>query len=225
VRREGVIVFDPAETLVASACAPAAHSISPPTPIGGPRRWRRSRGELAAIVKADVALPDGADPGYRTQSREVRQLGDIVAMLDLPAGQSLYALETAWMRRVVGPRRLAVATGARGRRAVARRQLHEHLLARDDGVGRVGGVGGAAELRVEASGRSDRAERRGGLRDPGAPGQALREEPDRLDTVRVVIWQFAARELAFGDWRLSGSGLGAVVYSRSVTKWGQTPRR
>lgn len=53
--------------------------------------------------------------------------------------------------------------------------------------------------------------------------QALREDPQRLDRVRVVVWQFAARELAFGDWRLSGSGLGAVVSSRIVTNRGQTP--
>jgi alginate O-acetyltransferase complex protein AlgJ len=30
----------------------------------------------------------------------------------------------------------------------------------------------------------------------------LAREPDRLDGKRVVIWQFAARELAFGDWKV-----------------------
>jgi alginate O-acetyltransferase complex protein AlgJ len=30
----------------------------------------------------------------------------------------------------------------------------------------------------------------------------LRAGPERLGGKRVVIWQFAARELAFGDWRV-----------------------
>ena len=34
-----------------------------------------------------------------------------------------------------------------------------------------------------------------------ASRQALRQEIWRLDGKSVVIWQFAARELSFGDWK------------------------
>jgi hypothetical protein len=225
VRREGVIVFDPGETLVAERVRTGRPQYFATDTHWRPEAMEAVARELAAMVKAEVALPDGAEPGYRTQSREVRQLGDTVAMLDLPAGQSLYALETAWIRRIVD----------RDGRPWRPEREADVLLLGDSftnifSLGTMGwgeSAGLAEQLSYELRRPVDRIVQN----DAGAYatrerlGQALREEPDRLDTVRVVIWQFAARELAFGDWRLSGSGLGAVVYSRSVTKWGQTPRR
>jgi alginate O-acetyltransferase complex protein AlgJ len=35
-----------------------------------------------------------------------------------------------------------------------------------------------------------------------ATREMLRREPDRLDGKRVVVYQFAVRELAFGDWKV-----------------------
>ncbi len=40
------------------------------------------------------------------------------------------------------------------------------------------------------------------LRDADAGDSAV-PAADRLTGKRVVIWQFAARELAFGDWRIT----------------------
>ncbi|MCL4847168.1 MAG: hypothetical protein KJ066_11570 [Acidobacteria bacterium] len=223
VRREGVVVFDPAEMLVAERVRTGRPQYFATDTHWRPEAMEAVARELAAMVKAQVALADRRDPGYRTQSREVRQLGDTAAMLDLPVGQSLYAPETAWIRRIVG----------RDGRPWRPDREADVLLLGDSftnifSLGTMGwgeSAGLAEQLSYELRRPVDRIVQN----DAGAHAtrerlaQALREEPDRLNPVRVVIWQFAARELAFGDWRLLGSGLGAVVSSQIVTNRGQTP--
>jgi alginate O-acetyltransferase complex protein AlgJ len=73
----------------------------------------------------------------------------------------------------------------------------------DEGLGWGGGAGLAEQLAYRLQRPVDRvAQNAGGA---WAARQALRRElrsdPARLDGARVVVYQFAERELAFGDWR------------------------
>lgn len=223
LRAEGVVVFDPADLLVAARVRTDRPQFLATDTHWRPEAMEQVARELAGVVRAHVALPDVAEAGYRTQSREVRHLGDTVVMLDLPATQGLYSPEIAWIRRIVD----------RDGRPWRPDREADVLLLGDSftnifSLGTMG-WGEAAGLAEQLSYELQRPVDRFVQNDAGAYAtrerlaQALREDPQRLDRVRVVVWQFAARELAFGDWRLSGSGLGAVVSSRIVTNRGQTP--
>ena len=67
------------------------------------------------------------------------------------------------------------------------------------GWGDAAGLVEQLSYRVAAAGRSARAKRPGCVRDAV---DAAATGVDRLDGKRVVIYEFAARELAFGDWQI-----------------------
>jgi hypothetical protein len=202
VRREGVIVFDVAEALVAERVRTGR-----PQYLATDTHWRPDTMEdvarrLAVLIGERVSLAASPGPGHRVQSREVRQLGDIAAMLDLPLDRHVYSPETVWVRRVVGP------DGGLWRPA------------RDAGVLVLGdsftniyslgtmGWGDSAGFAEHVSAALERPVDRIVQNDAGAFAtrdlfrRALLSDPARFDNLRVVVYQFAARELAFGDWRL-----------------------
>jgi alginate O-acetyltransferase complex protein AlgJ len=123
-------------------------------------------------------------------------------MLDLPAGRTLYPPETVWVRRVLEPD----GTPWRPARGA------EVLLLGDSFTNIYSlpslGWGDAAGLAEQVSYLLRRPVDRIVQNDQGAFatrerfGRALQEDPDRFAGTRVVIYQFAARELAFGDWRV-----------------------
>lgn len=126
---------------------------------------------------------------------EITHHGDIAGMLSLPESQTLIPPETIRHQRVKQPD-----------------APHRVLLLGDsfsnifslEGMG-WGTHGGFAEHLGAALGEPVRALRRN---DAGASAtrsllaQDLARGHDRLDGIRVVVWQFAAREFALGDWSL-----------------------
>jgi alginate O-acetyltransferase complex protein AlgJ len=198
LQREGVLVFDAAAVLAEAARASQATQY-----LAADTHWRPEAMEavaerLVAFVRAQVALPDTA-AGYRLEPREIRQLGDIAVMLDLPANQTLYPQETVTIRRVLGP------DGTPWRPA----RTADVLLLGDSFSNIYSlpslGWGDAAGLAEHVSYLLQRPVDRIVQNDQGAfaTREMLRRGgADRLAGKRVVIYQFAARELMFGDWKV-----------------------
>ncbi len=106
LRRDGVLVFDPSQTLAAEARSGAQY-------LATDTHWRPEAMEavaasLADLLTARALLPQSADPGYQVERMEVRNIGDTARMLDLPerldalpAGDRLAATHPApgWIRR------------------------------------------------------------------------------------------------------------------------------
>jgi len=197
LRRDSVLVVDPTETL-------AAGRPSAPQYLETDTHWRPEAMEavaelVAALVHARVNLPSlAADPPYRVERVEVRNRGDLTPMLDLPAGASSYPPETVWLRRVLEP------GGAPWRPS----RTADVLLLGDSFVNIYalesmgwGTSSGFAEHLSRALARPiDRLVQN----DEGAfaTRAMLARDPGRLAGKRVVVYQFAARELAFGDWKV-----------------------
>jgi hypothetical protein len=202
LRREGVLVFDAADMLVEARVRSGR-----PQYLATDTHWRPETMEavaarLAALITEQVVLPSVADPGYRTQSREVQHSGDIALMLDLPADQTLYPPETAWTRRIVGP------DGEPWRPS-----READVLVLGDSFSNIYsletmGWGDAAGLVEQVSYELRRPVDRLVQNDAGAHAtrgmlrRALASEAARFDRTRVVIYQFATRELSFGDWQI-----------------------
>jgi hypothetical protein len=202
MRREGVLVFDAAgEAGPMRAPAGAAQYLASDT-HWRPETMQRVAESLAAFLHEHVTLPAHPPQGYAVERREARQTGDTAAMLDLPEGQTLYPPEHVALRFVVD----AAGDPWRSSRAA------DILLLGDSFTNIYSlatmGWGEAAGFAEQLSYTLDRPVDRIVQNDQGAHATRglLRRDvggtTDRLAGKRVVIWQFAARELAFGDWKV-----------------------
>jgi len=200
-RSSGALVFDPVAALRA-----AREESGLPQYLVTDTHWRPESmelvaGELAAFLRRHVGLPPLADPGYRTERQEVSAFGDLRLMLDLPASGRTYPQETVTNRRVLGP------DGAPWRPSRS-----ADVLVLGDSFSNIyslasmgwGGSAGFVEQLSEALRRPlDRIVENddGAFATRARLRQELAGGVDRLEGKRVVIYQFSARELAFGDWK------------------------
>jgi alginate O-acetyltransferase complex protein AlgJ len=190
----GVAVFDPAEELRRGR---GDQYLKTDT------HWRPEAMEAVAARLArfiESRWPSAPHPAleHRVQQTEVRQTGDIVPMLDLPEGQRLYPPESVWLRRVV----YADGSGWRSARDA-------DVLVLGDSFSNIYtlesmGWGTSAGFVEQLSYALRRPVDRIVQNDDGAfaTRAMLQQSPRRLDGKRVVVYQFAERELAFGDWKL-----------------------
>lgn len=202
LRRDGVLVFDPAADIARARDESGEPAYLATDTHWRPRTMQRVAEALAAFLDAHVALPLLPPAGYRAEPREARHTGDTAAMLDLPAGQTLYPPESVTLRFVVGP------GGDPWRPA-----RDADVLVLGDSFSNMYslatmGWGEAAGFVEQLSYVLQRPVDRIIQNDQGAHAtrallsREAGDANDRLAGKRVVIWQFATRELAFGDWRV-----------------------
>ena len=168
--------------------------------------WRPEAMQDAAEalkVFLDTRVELSPPSGERLQSvnREVSNLGDVAAMMHLPEGQSLYSRETVAVAEV--QRNGAPWTPDPGAEVLLLGDSFSNIYALEEmGWGRSAGF--AAHLSLALNRPIDAILRN----DAGAHAtreilsRELQRGDDRLAGKKVVVWQFAARELAAGDWRI-----------------------
>jgi hypothetical protein len=193
----GVLVFDPAPALAAARLSGAQY-------LATDTHWRPETMEavasqLAGLIRQRVPLPGVPGSGFRIEERAVSNTGDTTAMLDLPAGQSIYPPEEAWIREVReadgGPWR-----SSRDADVLVLGDSFSNIYALES-MGWGSSAGFVEHLSFALGRPADRIIQN----DDGAHATRTllaQAGPARLAAKRVVIWQFATRELAFGDWRL-----------------------
>lgn len=206
----GVLVFDPARAFVdARLGAGRAPYLSTDT------HWRPETVQLAArllrdFLKRHVSLPAVPPAGFRTVRRAVQNVGDAALMLDLPPGQRLYPPESVFLRRVLAP------DGTKWQPS----RSADVLLLGDSFTNiyslasmRWGDSAGFAEqLSYELQRPVDRIVQNddGAFATRAMLRRGLGGGADRLAGKRVVIYQFATRELAIGDWNVISLNPGAT---------------
>jgi alginate O-acetyltransferase complex protein AlgJ len=170
--------------------------------------WRPEAMELAAaqlarLIEEKIALSATAvDHDQRKTSQVVKNLGDIAMMLKLRRNQSVFREEVVTIRPV---------TDAGGR--PWRPNPAAEILLLGDSFANIYSLemmnwGSAAGLAEQVSFALNRPVDVILRNDDGAYAtrellsRALAKGEDRLAGKKVVVWQFAARELAVGDWRL-----------------------
>ncbi|MGE0706341.1 MAG: hypothetical protein AB7F99_00260 [Vicinamibacterales bacterium] len=194
---QGILTFEPGAGLLAARR-------SGPQYLATDTHWRPeamelAASELAAFISANVALPAQDPPGYTIEQQEIVNAGDTAVMLDLSETQELYPPETVLIRRVVGP------DGT-----VWRSSRDAGVLVLGDSFSNIYslasmGWGDSAGFVEHLSFALRRPVDRIVQNADGAYAtreMLQREGAARLAGKRVVVWQFAARELAFGDWKV-----------------------
>jgi alginate O-acetyltransferase complex protein AlgJ len=195
----GVTVFDPSPS--------SLNAGEPPRFLVQDTHWtpewmEQVSTELAAVISRAVRLPAVPKPvAWHETERAVARVGDIVDMLKLPEGQTVFAPQTVTTRAVVD---------AAGTDWEADENADVLLLGDSftnvfslDAMGWGTAAGLAPHLALALGRPVDVIAQN----DSGAfaTRQALAREltggHDRLHGKRVVVWEFASRELAVGDWK------------------------
>jgi alginate O-acetyltransferase complex protein AlgJ len=167
-----------------------------------PRWMRVVAQELATLIQAKVALPPvEPKPQYTLTEEPVERVGDVTDMLKLPEEQKLFLPERV---------RIDVVKDASGATWEPDQKADVLLLGDSfnnvfsmDFMGWGAGAGFGGHLAVALGRPVDVIAQN----DSGAfaTRQALSLElaggNDRLAGKRVVIWEFAVRELSVGDWK------------------------
>jgi alginate O-acetyltransferase complex protein AlgJ len=196
-----VLVFDPAPALVEEKLRSGQ-----PQYLETDTHWRPEAVALVArrlneFIGQNVTLPTRPPAGYQRQPLKVSNLGDIAVMMKLPAGQTLYPPQAVTVQQVT--RGVAQWRPDPGADVLLLGDSFTNVFsAKDMGWGEAGGL--AEQLSFEMQRPLDLIVRN----DAGASAtremlsQELARGSDRLAGKRLVIWQFAVRELAAGDWRV-----------------------
>jgi SGNH hydrolase-like domain, acetyltransferase AlgX len=196
LRNNGVLVFDPGEVL-------ANARQSEPQFLATDTHWRPEAMErvverLAAFIGQHSALSEVSTPALQIEELEVANVGDTVVMLDLPREQRLYPPERVLISRVVTPE------------GPWRSDRAADVLVLGDSFSNIYslesmGWGSSAGLVEHLSYVMRRPIDRIVQNDDAAFAtreMLQRAGWERLAGKRVVIWQFAARELASGNWKV-----------------------
>ncbi len=199
LRTLGAGMLDPLDLLRSAA-------LDEPAYLATDTHWRPAAmdqvaRETAIRLRALVDLPVGDDAALREEPGRVEGVGDTAALLELPAGVRRFAPERVETRRVIR----ADGTPWRPERGAPVLLLGDSFAAiySQAELGFGAGAGFAERLSFHLGLPVDRILRNAG--GASATRAALAEElvrdPRRLDGVRAVVWQLAARELSEGDWR------------------------
>jgi alginate O-acetyltransferase complex protein AlgJ len=163
---------------------------------------------LSAFLTAQVPLPPCPPVPFSETKIQVEHFGDITVMMKLPAGQGLFPKEKATIRQIglpggqpwrPDPDAGILLLGDSYANIYSQPEMHWGQ-----------GAGLAEQLAFELKRPVDRISRN----DAGAHAtrrmlaQELGRGQDRLKGKTAVIWEFAARELAVGDWKLIELKLG-----------------
>jgi hypothetical protein len=202
LQKEGVRVFDPGDVFLQSNSSP---SYLETDTHWRPETMERIAENLAAIIQTP-AFP--SDATLQVEAKEISGLGDIVRMLKLPASQNLYRPEKVMIHEVSAPN------------GPWRSSKDADILLLGDSFSNIfslstlgwGESAGFAEHLSRALGghpldcilrNSD-----GAFATREILSRDLARGRDRLAGKKLVVWEFACRELAFGDWKLLEMKLG-----------------
>lgn len=205
----GLTVFDPAPMLTRDFRDAGQEAFLATDTHWRPEAMERIAEDLAQFIQTSDLLPAAPPSAYTTHAMTVEHVGDTVAMLRLPSWQTFYRSETVPIQQVHD------AVGNYWRPT----QDADVLVLGDSfcNIYSLEAMGwGEAAGFVEHFSRAlarpvDRilVNDNGAFAARAALARELARGRDRLAGKRLVIWQFAARELAAGDWRMVDLRLGA----------------
>ena len=194
-----VTVFDTSASLAALRAEGAAPLYLATDTHWRPETMQRVATDLARFIDASVTLAPRRD-AHGTRAVDVTNNGDTARLLELGPRQLRYPPETVTARQV------ETAAGeawqpSRGAEVLLLGDSFTNVYALDAlGWGVAAGL--AEQLSVELGRPVDRIAQndQGAVAPRRLLAAALAREPERFAETRVVVYQFAARELSQGDW-------------------------
>ncbi len=201
LERSGVVIYDPVPILVDRFDGRAGDVFLQGDSHWTPEAMKVVSEDLSGLLKSNWEVSRDPDFHYRSISQVVENVGDLASMIGLEQSEKVMAnsievegLGEGWVSEVL--------------------LLGDSFcnIYSEVGMGWGEGAGFREHLSVGIGAKVDCVARNG----DGAYSSrlALRENPGLLEGKKVVVWQFAARELSSGDWRVlpvSDGEAGGVV--------------
>jgi SGNH hydrolase-like domain, acetyltransferase AlgX len=165
---------------------------------------------LAAFLQERDLLPR-SDREFVTGTLEEKSIGDIAAMMQLPKSQKLFPREKVLLRQIRSPDGSLWKPDQNSDVLLLGDSFTNIYSLKPMGWGE--GAGFAEQLSfalhrgIDVIAQNDS----GAYATRRALSRELAAGNDRLAGKRVVIWQFATRELAVGDWQLIPMALGKTA--------------
>lgn len=217
LRREGVRLFDPSDALIDAKRRTGEAQFLETDTHWTPAAMERVADALSQYIRTQGLLSDSRTTIYQRRSETAENLGDIALMLKLPQHQTLYSMQRVSIHPVYA---------SNGEAWRPRRDADILLLGDSysniyslDGMGWGKDAGFTEQLSFFLQRPLDRIV----INNGGSyttREQLLREiarGTDRLRGKRLVVWQFAVRDLMEGDWkRLQLPELRSSVEERKV---------
>jgi alginate O-acetyltransferase complex protein AlgJ len=196
----GILVFDPAPIL--TRLKPKTQSYLMTDTHWSPTAMQRVATGLAAWLAERNLLPTAATVSLTRRPATVRNSGDITVMLALPRNQSFFPPETGEITRVLAADGSPWQPDERADVLLMGDSFCNIYSLAEMGWGDSAGLG--EHLSAALGHPLDRLAINAGGAYAGRQERAreLAAGRNRLAGKRVVIYEFAARELAFGDWKL-----------------------
>jgi alginate O-acetyltransferase complex protein AlgJ len=206
--QHGVLIFDLVSILAEAKSQTQRAQFLETDTHWTPEAMERAVSHLKEFIDGNVKLTPLRSAEYRSESAEAVNLGDIAVMLQLPASQRLYSRQTVRIGQVLnGHNELWRPTPA-GEVLVLGDSFSNIYSLPAMGWGEGAGFVEQLSLRlqrpVDCILRNDAA----AFATRQILSRELAKGKDRLASKKLVIWQFAMRELAFGDWKLLDMDLG-----------------
>jgi alginate O-acetyltransferase complex protein AlgJ len=199
----GVRVFDPAPVLMKLKKESGRPVYLESDTHWTPRGMEAVARELAAFLRAEkILLGTGGEVRYTRRETKVENLGDIAGMLKLPAGQSFYTKQAVTVRGVLDGKGHPWEPSEAADVLLLGDSFSNVYSLEGMNWGRAAGF--AEQLSFELRCPLDRivVNDNGAHATRGTLARELARGINRLHQKTVVIWEFAARELAVGDWKL-----------------------
>ncbi len=201
LRAAGVVVFD--------ATPPALGPGEPPRYLEQDTHWTPGwmeavAGDLAHYLRETRILPREPNPAAPKLTRvelPVSRVGDIVDMLKLTDGQTIFPPRTVTIHQVHDAAGAEWEPDPKGDVLLLGDSFSNIYTLDQMGWGSAAGFGPqlafALGRGVDVIAQNDS----GAFATRQALARELAGDPQRLAGKRVVVWEFASRELAVGDWK------------------------
>jgi alginate O-acetyltransferase complex protein AlgJ len=161
-------------------------------------------GQLAKFLAKTVKLPAPTSmpaPAWKRVAMPATRVGDIVDMLKLTEGQTVFTPRTVTVHQVQDAQGAEWEPDPKGDVLLLGDSFTNVFSAEPMGWGSSAGFGPqlafALGRPVDVIAQNDS----GAFATRQALSRELAGDPKRLDGKRVVVWEFASRELAVGDWK------------------------
>lgn len=198
---QGLVVLDPGPLLArAKQANPSSRLFLQTDTHWTPAGVELVASELKNLIHRDFPLPP-RQTVVRSRQQSVTNSGDLTAMLRLPESQSLFPEETVTLRQMIPPDDLKTSPDAQTDVLLLGDSFSNIYSLADMNWGSSAGLAEQLSLELQrpvdclalnGGGASD--VRRTLVRD-------LARGRNWLAGKRIVVWEFAVRELAFGDWQ------------------------
>lgn len=199
LREAGVRVWDPTALLTG---ADGAETYLKTDTHWRPEDMQRVAEELARDLVRDGLVTGRGPTAYTRQAATVEYFGDIRVMLGLPEGVARFPRETVTVQQVREPDGTPWRSRSGGEVLLLGDSFTNIFAMEEMKWGKAAGLAEqlsyALAMPVERISQNDS----GSFATREALSIELARGEDRLAGKKVVVWQFAARELSQGDWKL-----------------------